>query len=72
MLTEGPSVILTALKGLYTLLIGSLHYNILYLFSRLFINVDAIIYLQLCNKNQVTKDCKAQVNTHLLISPETT
>ena len=63
---------LTALKGCCTLLIGNLHYNILYLFSGLFINVDAIIYLQLCNKNQATKGCKTQVNTQLLILQEMT
>ena len=55
---------ITALKGICTLLIDSLHYNILFLFSELFINVDAIIYLQFCNKNQVPKGCKTQVNTH--------
>ena len=49
-----------------------LHYNILYLFSGPFINVDAIIHLQLRIKNQVTKGCKAQVNTQLLISQKMT
>ena len=47
-------------------------YNILCLFSGLFINADAIIYLQLCNKNQVTKGCKTQVNSQILISQEMT
>ena len=61
---------ITALKVLCTLLIGSLHYNTLHLFSGLFINVDAIIYLQLCNKNRVTKGCKKKVNTSPLISQE--
>ena len=47
----------------------------LFLFVEIFINVDAIIYLHLCYKNQVTKIfdgvyCKTQVNTQLLISQE--
>ena len=40
--------------------------------SELFTNVHAIIYLQLHIKNQVTKACKTQVNTQLLISQEMT
>ena len=60
----------TVLKGLCNLLISSLHQNILFLFSELFINVDAIIYMELCNKNNVTQGCKTQVNTQLLISQE--
>ena len=44
-------------------------YNILCLFSGLFINADAIIYLQLCNKKQ---GCKTQVNSQILISQEMT
>ena len=47
-------------------------YNILHLFSGIFINVDAIIYLQLCSKNQVKKGCKTQVNSQILISQEMT
>ena len=76
MLTGGVSVIYNSLgtiiayKGLCTLLISSLHYNILYLLSGLFIN--EIIYLQLRVKSQVTKGCKTQVNTQLLISQEVT
>lgn len=42
--------------------VGSLQYNILHLFSGLFINADAIIYLQLYNKHQVTKGCKTQLS----------
>ena len=41
-------------------------------FSGIFINVHPIIYLQLYIKNQVTKGCKTQVNTQLLISQEMT
>ena len=47
-------------------------YNILFLFSGIFINADAIIYLQLSNKNQVTKGCKTQINSQILISQEMT
>ena len=41
-------------------------------FSGIFIIVHPIIYLQLYIKNQVTKGCKTQVNTQLLISQEMT
>ena len=63
---------MTALKALCTLLITSLHYNILFLFPGFFINVDAIIYLQLCNKNEAKKGFKIPVNTQLLILQEMT
>ena len=73
MLTAGVSVMhIAALKGLCILLIGSLHYNILFPLSELFLNVDGIIYFLLCNKHQVPKGCKAQVNTQLLISKDMT
>ena len=60
------------LKGTCTLLISSLHYDILYSLSGIFTNVHAIIYFQFYIKHQVTKSCKAQVNTQLLISQEMT
>ena len=60
------------IKGHCTLLISSLHYDILYLFSGIFTNVHAMIYFQFYIKHQVTKGCKKQVNTQLLISQEMT